>query len=103
LGSHVIDSLQFLTGRKIVAVNGLMRTNVKERLDKSEKLMPVTSDDFSVAQLHFEADLVGTMTVSVITAQKGVHHRFSVSGTEGTLTITDTKLTYFKCGKDGSW
>src|SRR5689334_15419468 len=102
LGSHIIDSLQWLTGKKINAVSATLQTSIQNREDENKVLHPVTSDDYCSAQFEFEVRLyghhvvegsskggfVGQMQCSVVTMEERAHV-FTVSGLSGTLTIED--------------
>jgi len=101
LGSHIIDSLQYLTGSKITSVNGTLKTFFQQRTDENKQVHQVTSDDFVQAQLEFDGGFIGALQTSVITPEDAVHN-FSVSGDKGTLAINYGTLTYFKNTEDGS-
>jgi len=79
----------------------MLRTNIPQRQDQNDVYQQVTADDYCSAFLHFEDDFVGTMQVSVTTVESNVY-RLSVSGSKGTLTINDNKLTIFKATDEGS-
>jgi len=102
IGSHVIDSLQFLTGSKVASVNGSLVTCIKEREEGDSGIMkPVTADDFCTSLLQFDQGFTGTLTVSMVSMKNNVH-KFTVSGSKGTLTIDKGVLTFFKPGQNGA-
>lgn len=98
--------MEYLSEKKVIAVNGVVRTFTSERTDESgvshkgkgatPRHSPlVTSDDHVTAQFEFEGGQTGTMTASVATVEDP-KHIFSISGSGGTLTIEGSKLYYFK-------
>ena len=68
IGSHLLDSLTYLTGRRVTSVSGTLQTNVKQQLDPANdsKFIPVTSDDFCSVQLKFNDNSVGNILCSVV-------------------------------------
>lgn len=91
VGSHVIDLLRYWLG-DIAAVAGTVETFVRERPDPDGKgRRAVTADDFTTFALRFASGAVGTVLLSVVTAQTR-SMRVEVWGDEGTLVLDDERL-----------
>jgi len=57
MGSHQVDMMQYLTGRKVTAVSGEAWTVVGERRDADGNPRPVTADDSAVMLLTLEGGI----------------------------------------------
>jgi predicted dehydrogenase len=64
LGSHQIDTLQFLFG-PIAAVSGLLNTFIAERPSDRER-RPVTADDYAAFLVRLKSGGLGTVSLSVV-------------------------------------
>lgn len=63
VGSHVIDLVSFLTGQKVVKVQGVLRTFVDET-SKVNGIRKITSPDFCTFQLQMDKGLLVTATLN---------------------------------------
>jgi predicted dehydrogenase len=67
VGSHLVDMLVYLTGKKVKSVSAVLGTNVKFHPDAvTKEPRPVTSDDYFTLQVKFEDGLLGTVTASAV-------------------------------------
>jgi predicted dehydrogenase len=83
IGSHLIDLTAWLLDRPVTAVDGALRTFMKERADTDGITRPVTSDDFFLLRLQLngaDAFLEGS---SVAAGQRV--HRVMIIGSLGSL------------------
>jgi predicted dehydrogenase len=102
LGSHYLDLLAWLLGRRVSAVRATLATFVRERRDAEGKLRPVTSDDFALVGLRFEGgdeapSAPGLLHLSAAVASPPPH-RVMVAGSEGTLRYEGRRLVGRKRG-----
>lgn len=94
LGSHAVDTVRWLLGTEIAAVFGLLKTNVRERLDETGRPRRVTSDDeanliFRLADSNLTRDATGTIALSVVEAGK-YDLNCRVFGDRGSLVIGES-------------
>jgi len=94
LGSHMIDTFRWLSGREVVAVTAVLSTTPALSRRKLADGVPmgvaereVTSDDTAVVALEFTGGLRGVITLSNTAA--GEMQRLAVHGTEGALVVQD--------------
>jgi predicted dehydrogenase len=98
IGTHWLDLMMWITGRKVTEVCADLATVVPVRqrprgrvetfqkaanVEREEVL--VTTDDYASVLLHFEDDLRGVMTVSQVSAGRKASLTFEVDGTKGSL------------------
>jgi predicted dehydrogenase len=98
IGTHWLDLMMWITGRKVTEVCADLATVVPVRqrprgrvetfqkaanVEREEVL--VTTDDYASVLLHFEDDLRGVMTVSQVSAGRKASLSFEVDGTKGSL------------------
>lgn len=95
IGSHVVDSLTWLTGQKITALNGSLRTFITSRADSAGALRPVTSDDYGIFQMRFDGGASGLINLSFVTAGPFVN-RLLVVGSRGSLRYEGERLTGYR-------
>ncbi len=94
-GSHAIDALTWLLGRRVISIDATLRTFIKERLDAQGKMRMTTSDDYCLAKMKFEGDISGTMQLSAVTT--GVSgNRVLVVGSKGSLLFEGERLTGYR-------
>ncbi|MBI5715961.1 MAG: Gfo/Idh/MocA family oxidoreductase [Chloroflexi bacterium] len=94
-GSHAIDALTWLLGRRVIGIEATLRTFIKERLDADGKMQKTTSDDYCLATMKFEGEISGTMQLSAVTT--GVSgNRVLVVGSKGSLLFEGEKLTGYR-------
>ena len=91
IGSHVIDTLQWLLGTEITEVFCQLSTNVKGRIDKTGSKRMVTSDDQTsmivrLADGKLTTDTTAMVSVSMTEGPK-YQNRTEFYGTDGTLSI----------------
>ncbi len=79
LGAHVIDQSRYLVGDP-VAVNGLLRTFIKERPGGT-----VDVDDAFEATVEFENGAIGTYEATRFAAGRKNQMRWEINGSKGTL------------------
>lgn len=95
-GSHVIDSLRFFYGREVVSCGGVMRTEVRERLDRAGQPHRADAEDAFSAWFVFEGG--GTANLDTAFASTvPLPHRVYLLGSEGTIEIVDDVDVIFHC------
>jgi predicted dehydrogenase len=94
-GSHAIDALTWLLGRRVIGIEAALRTFIKERLDANGKVQKTTSDDYCLAMMKFEGEVTGTMQLSAVTTGVSAN-RVLVSGSKGSLLFEGEKLTGYR-------
>jgi predicted dehydrogenase len=98
IGTHWLDLMMWITGRKIAEVCADLATVVPirrrprgrvETFQKASNLehddVPMTTDDYASVLLHFEDDLRGVMTVSQVSAGRKARLWFEIDCTRGSL------------------
>lgn len=98
IGTHAMDLLMFLTGKKITEVCADLATVVavrrkpRGRVETFKKAdasgydeMPMTTDDYATMLLHFQDGLRGVVTVSQVSAGHKCGIGFGIDGSEGSL------------------
>jgi predicted dehydrogenase len=98
IGTHWLDLMMWITGRKITEVCADLATVVPVRqrprgrvetfqkaanVEREEVL--IKTDDYASVLLHFEDDLRGVMTVSQVSAGRKASLSFEIDGTKGSL------------------
>ena len=101
IGSHFIDAMTWLIGRRVTSVSADLRTFIQERTDVNGQSRPVTSDDYASLQLKFEGGVSGTLSLSGVVAGPPVH-RLTVAGSKGSLTYEDQRLIGHRVGADSA-
>ncbi len=95
-GSHFVDSMSWLLGRRPTAVAADLTPRIQERADAAGSLRPVTADEHASLLLSF-GPVPGTLGVTSVAAGPR-HHRISISGTEGRLVWEDGALVGYRAG-----
>lgn len=97
IGSHVVDSLGFMLGRRVAAVAGVEHAFIRERPDPSGAPRAVTSDDYATLQLRFADEVRGIVQLSAVVAGP-VRQRLVVAGSGGALRLEDQRLIGWRAG-----
>jgi predicted dehydrogenase len=98
IGTHWLDLMMWITGRRVTAVcadlatvvpvrerpRGRIETFQKKRNVRSDE-MRITTDDYASILLHFEDSLRGVVTVSQVSAGRKARLWFEIDGSEGSL------------------
>jgi predicted dehydrogenase len=98
IGTHWLDLMMWITGRKVTEVCADLATVVpvrhrpRGRVETFQKAantehddIPITTDDYASVLLHFEQDLRGVMTVSQVSAGRKARLWFEIDCTKGSL------------------
>jgi predicted dehydrogenase len=98
IGTHAMDLLMFLTGKKITEVCADLATVIsvrrkpRGRVETFKKAdasgfdeMPMTTDDYATILLHFQDNLRGVVTVSQVSAGHKCGLGFGIDGSQGSL------------------
>ena len=98
IGTHWLDLIMWLTGRKVTQVCADLATVIpvrkrpRGRVETFQKAGEVASDDVKIATddyasvlLRFEHNLRGVMTVSQVSAGRKAFLEFEINGSEGSL------------------
>jgi predicted dehydrogenase len=108
IGSHAVDSLQWLLGAHVSHVSATLATHVNERPDRETgEMRRVTSDDEANLLLHFadsEATEGATGAVSMSVVEAGrAEHRVEVFGERGALRVEDSGELWHAPAGAGEW
>ena len=98
IGTHWLDLMMWITGRKVTEVCADLATVVpvrqkpRGRVETFQKAsnvarddVPMTTDDYASVLLHFEDELRGVMTVSQVSAGRKARLWFEIDGSKGSL------------------
>ncbi|HET7107284.1 MAG TPA: Gfo/Idh/MocA family oxidoreductase [Candidatus Acidoferrum sp.] len=98
IGTHWLDLVTWITGRKVMEVCADLVTVVpirqkpRGRVETFQKAdpgnadpMPIETDDYASVLFHLEGDLSGVMTVSQVSAGRRARLWYEIDGTEGSL------------------
>lgn len=98
IGTHWLDLVTWITGRKVTEVCADLVTVVpirqkpRGRVETFQKAdpanadsVPIETDDYGSVLFHLEGDLSGVMTVSQVSAGRRARLWFEIDGTEGSL------------------
>jgi predicted dehydrogenase len=98
IGTHWLDLVTWITGRKVMELCADLVTVVpvrqrpRGRVETFQKVdpansdpIPIESDDYASVLFHLEGDLSGVMTVSQVSAGRRARLWFEIDGTEGSL------------------
>jgi len=98
IGTHWLDLMMWITGRKVTEVCADLATVLpirhrpRGRVETFQKAsnaehddVPITTDDYASVLLHFEEDLRGVMTVSQVSAGRKARLGFEIDGSKGSL------------------
>ncbi len=98
IGTHWLDLMMWITGRKVTEVCADLATVIpvrqrpRGRVETFQKAasaehddVPITTDDYASVLLHFEEDLRGVMTVSQVSAGRKARLWFEINGSKGSL------------------
>ena len=98
IGTHWLDLMMWMTGRKVIEVCADLATVIpvrqrpRGRVETFQKSgagafdeIPITTDDYASVLLHLENNLHGVMTVSQVSAGRKARLWFEIDGSEGSL------------------
>jgi len=98
IGTHWLDLMTWITGRKVTEVCADLATVIpvrrkprghvetfQKRSDGAFDEVKINTDDYGSVLLHFENSLRGVMTVSQVSAGRKARLWFEVDGSEGSL------------------
>ena len=98
IGTHWLDLVTWITGRKVTELCADLATVVPVRqrprgrvesfqqADTSNvESVPISTDDYASVLFHLEGDLRGVMTVSQVSAGRKTRLWFEIDGSEGSL------------------
>ncbi|MCU1298728.1 MAG: oxidoreductase domain protein [Acidobacteriaceae bacterium] len=98
IGTHWLDLMTWITGRKVTEVCADLATVVPERRRPRGRMetfqksttaefdqIKIATDDYGSVLLHFEESLRGVMTVSQVSAGRKARLWFEVDGSEGSM------------------
>jgi predicted dehydrogenase len=98
IGTHWLDLMMWVTGRKVIELCADLATVVpvrhrpRGRVETFQKAssgatdeVPITNDDYASVLLHFENNVHGVMTVSQVSAGRKARLWFEINGSEGSL------------------
>src|SRR5882672_8704860 len=98
IGTHWLDLMMWITGRKVTEVCADLATVLpirhrpRGRVETFQKAsnaeqddVPIATDDYASILLHFEEDLRGVMTVSQVSAGRKTRLWFEIDGSAGSL------------------
>jgi len=98
IGTHWLDLVMWITGRKITEVCADLATVVpirhrprgrvetfEQAADAERDDVPITTDDYASVLLHFEDEMRGAMTVSQVSAGRKARLWFEIDGAKASL------------------
>src|ERR1700730_17621104 len=98
IGTHWLDLLMWMTGRKVIELCADLATVIpvrqrpRGRVETFQKSgsgaadeVPITTDDYASVLLHLENNLHGVVTVSQVSAGRKARLWFEIDGSEGSL------------------
>jgi predicted dehydrogenase len=98
IGTHWLDLMMWITGRKVTEVCADLATVVpvrqrpRGRVESFQKAtalehddVAMSTDDYASVLLHFEEELRGVMTVSQVSAGRKARLWFEIDGSKGSL------------------
>ena len=98
IGTHWLDLVTWLIGRRVVTVCGDLATIVPVRkrprgrvetfqsnASQDSDEVPITTEDFASVLLHFENNIRGAMQVSQVSAGHKAHLSFEINGSEASV------------------
>src|ERR1700758_1941658 len=98
IGTHWLDLMTWITGRKVTEVCADLATVIpvrrrprgrvetfQERKDIAFDEVPIKTDDYASILLRFQGGLHGVMTVSQVSAGRKARLWFEIDGSEGSL------------------
>ncbi len=91
LGSHVIDSLMWMTGLSIEAVSAMLRPMIPMRPDANGEEQAVSADEYATLLLRFEGGASGLIELTSCAPGEEVT-RITVTGKSGKLTYNGSRL-----------
>ena len=93
LGAHIVDLARFLVGEP-KAVNGLLRTFIKERPlpDDPSATGPVDVDDAFVSIFEFRNGAIGTMEATRFAMGRRNLNTFEINGSKGSISFNLERL-----------
>jgi predicted dehydrogenase len=92
IGAHAIDLAQFVTGRSIASVSGIIETLVPERPGPHGEPERVTVDDRAVFTGRFDDGVLGSFEVSRMSTGRKNALRLEIAGTRGAISFDLEKL-----------
>ena len=106
IGSHCIDSLNWLLGGEPLNVSGQLQTHVKERTDSAGIIREVTSDDEVNMLLRYAtalgADVTAAISVSMCEYPRYLN-RVEIFGTKGAIRIESRGELFIGSTESSDW
>jgi predicted dehydrogenase len=109
LGSHIVDAVQFITGRLVVEVTGTAKTFVHERpwpataTPAAQPTGTVTVDDAAAFVATLDGGILATFEATRMALGRKNGLRLEINGTEGSLgfDLEDLNSLQYYCATDG--
>lgn len=89
-GSYIIDIMSYLSDRKVVSVNGVIKTYVKNT-DSISGVREITCDDFSSFQLELEGGITVSCVINTLCYGESLHE-ITAMGSKGRLIARNLDL-----------
>lgn len=89
-GSYIIDMISYLSGAKITAVNGMIRTYIKNT-DRISGVRQITCDDFCSFQMELENGITASCVINNLYTGEALTE-ISAVGSKGSLVSRNLKL-----------
>lgn len=94
VGSHILNMAEYLTGRRIEAVCGDLRTVITERpLADGSGTGQVENDDQAQAMLRLTGGLMGNIETSRIACGRKMGLAYTVTGTRGAIVFDQERMS----------
>ena len=85
IGSHCFDTLQYMLGEKIIAVNAKRYILHSTRKNNNDVDVKVENEDASLIQIRFQSGIEGVVRVSQVSAGKKNDFNLIIEGTKQAL------------------
>ena len=108
IGSHAVDTLQWITGGRISRVSALLATHVIQRPDQDNgEMRAVTTDDEASLLVEFapgseNKHATGVISMSVVESGRP-EHTVQVFGSEGALMVESSSRLSRATAEGGQW
>lgn len=107
IGSHIIDSFNWLLGTEISQITCQLQTHIKQRRDSKGEVRDVTTDDeammiFRFAENELTEDATGIVSISM-TEQPKYQNLIEFFGTKGAIRIEHRGELYVTKSGESDW
>ncbi|XP_022907435.1 glucose-fructose oxidoreductase domain-containing protein 1 [Onthophagus taurus] len=91
IGSHVVDTVTYITGAKALRVHGVVRTFTKTT-KSINGIRQISAPDFCTFQMELEGGILVTATLNSQLVNNSFHQDIVITGNDGYLTVRGCEL-----------